>query len=422
MPDLSFLASWLPPTLLLAVAGRWATQLWLAGLNRRNLVAHSRAVPEPLAGVMDPDTYRRAVDYGLARNRFERFEATFDATVLVVLLLVAALPKLYEPVLAALGNSGAATAAALFVVVGGLSLLSLPLSWYEQFQLEQRFGFNTTTPGTWWLDRLKGLLLAAALGYPILLLLVKLPDWIGTWWWLWGWGAMAAIQLLMVVLAPALILPLFNRFTPLPDGSLRQRLLALANRTGFRNRSILLMDGSRRSRHSNAFFTGFGRFRRIVLFDTLVSQLDETEIEAVLAHEIGHYQLGHVPRIMLASALAMLVTFAVVGWLSSASWFAFAFGFGMAGVGPVLLLLLVFGGVITFWSVPWWNVWSRRHEYEADRFAAEAICDPAPLVRALRKLAQHNLSNLTPHPLYSRFHYSHPTLLERERALGRCTP
>ena len=419
MPDLDFFASWLVPALLLAVVGRWAAEIGLAFLNRRHILAHAGAVPEALAGVIDETTYRRSTEYALARNRLERFEATFDSAILLGLLLTGLLPRLYQPVATALGGSAAAVAAAIFVVVIGLSLLSLPLAWYEQFRLEHRFGFNTTTPRTWWLDRLKGSLLLAGLGYPILWLLVKLPDWMGPLWWLWAAAALAAIQLLMVALAPTLILPLFNRFTPLPDGPLRSRLLALSDRTGFRSRTVLVMDGSRRSRHSNAFFTGFGRFRRIVLFDTLLSQLEEPELEAVLAHEIGHYQLGHIPLRLLAAVATLLVSFAAVGWLASLPWFAEAFGFAEPGVGPVLLLLLVFGAVISFWSSPGWNLWSRRHEYQADRFAAEVVGGPSPLVRALRKLAQHNLSNLTPHPLYSGFHYSHPTLLERERALGR---
>jgi STE24 endopeptidase len=417
--DLDFLATWLVPLLLLAVVARWATELGLASLNRRHILAHAGAVPEALGGAMDETTYRRSTEYALARNRFERFELTFESVILIALLLTGVLPRVYEWVVTALGGTGAAVAAAILVAVMGLSVLSLPLAWHEQFRLEHRFGFNTTTARTWWIDRIKGSLLLAGIGYPILWLVVKLPDWMGPLWWLWAAAALAVIQLLMAALAPTLILPLFNRFTPLPDGPLRDRLLALCERTGFRSRTVLVMDGSRRSRHSNAFFTGFGRFRRIVLFDTLLSQLEEPELEAVLAHEIGHYQLGHVPLRLMAAAVTLVVSFAAVGWLASLPWFAAAFGFALPGVGPVLLLALVFGGVISFWSSPGWNVWSRRHEYQADRFAAEVVGGPSPLVRALRKLALHNLSNLTPHPFYSGFHYSHPTLLERETALGR---
>ena len=202
-----------------------------------------------------------------------------------------------------------------------LSLPGLPLDWYDQFRLEERFGFNTTTQKLWWLDRLKGLLLGIALGYPLLVLVLKLVEWTGPWWWLWAWGALLGFQLLMLVLAPVLILPLFNKFTPLPEGSLRERLLKLAERTRFRARSIQVMDGSKRSRHSNAFFTGFGGFRKIVLFDTLIQQLAEPELEAVLAHEIGHYKKKHIPKMLLVSALGSLAGFWLISLLAQQEWF-----------------------------------------------------------------------------------------------------
>jgi STE24 endopeptidase len=230
-------------------------------------------------------------------------------------------------------------------------------------------------------------------------------------WWLWAWGAILAFQLLMLVLAPILILPLFNKFTPLPEGSLRERLLALAERTGFRARGIQVMDGSKRSRHSNAFFTGFGRFRKIVLFDTLIEQLQESELAAVLAHEIGHYKKGHIPKSLLAA-------FYVLAWLARQDWFYRVFGFEPGHLAPAFLLFGLLAGTVTFWLTPLANAWSRRFEYQADAFAARAMGESTSLVGALRKLNEKNLSNLTPHPLFSGFHYSHPTLLERERALA----
>jgi len=262
-------------------------------------------------------------------------------------------------------------------------------------------------------------LLGIGLGYPLLALVLKLVEWMGAWWWLWAWGALLGFQLLMVVLAPVLILPLFNKFTPLPDGALRERLLRLAERTRFRARSIQVMDGSKRSRHSNAFFTGFGRFRKIVLFDTLTQQLAEPELEAVLAHEIGHFKKKHIPKMLLVSALASLAGFWVISWLAKQDWFYRAFGFGPGSIVPALLLFGLLSGVITFWFSPVAHWWSRRYEYQADAFAAEVMKEPRSLVGALRKLNEKNLSNLTPHPLYSGFYYSHPTLLERERALER---
>jgi STE24 endopeptidase len=308
-------------------------------------------------------------------------------------------------------------AAFLFAVGFGISMPGLPFDWYGQFRLEERFGFNTTTQRTWWLDRLKGLVLAVVLGYPLLVLILKIVEWMGARWWLWAWGAMLAFQLLMLVLAPVLIMPLFNKFTPLPEGSLRERLLKLAERTSFVAKSIQMMDGSKRSRHSNAFFTGFGRFRKIVLFDTLIQQLSEPELEAVLAHEIGHYKKKHIPKMLAFSALSSLAAFYAVSVLANEAWFYRAFGFEPGNIAPALLLFGLLAGVVTFWFSPLAHWWSRRYEYQADAFAAEVMNEAQSLVGALRKLNEKNLSNLTPHPLYSGFYYSHPTLLERERAL-----
>jgi STE24 endopeptidase len=224
----------------------------------------------------------------------------------------------------------------------------------------------------------------------------------------------------MTIAAPVLILPLFNKFTPLPEGSLRERLLNLARRTRFRASSIQVMDGSRRSRHSNAFFTGIGGLRKIVLFDTLISQLTEPELEAVLAHEIGHYRRRHIPKMLLLSAGTSLGAFYIISLLAHHAPFLRAFGFESTGhVAPALLLFGLLSGVVSFWFSPVAHWWSRKFEYEADAFAAGAMRESESLVGALRKLNEKNLSNLTPHPLYSGFYYSNPTLLEREQALAR---
>jgi STE24 endopeptidase len=298
-----------------------------------------------------------------------------------------------------------------------LSVPDLPLSWYAQFRLEEHFGFNTTTQRTWWMDRVKSLILAIVLGYPLLVVVLKLVDWMGNGWWIWAWAILLAFQLIIALLAPVLIMPLFNKFTPLPEGSLRDRLLKLAERTQFRTRSIQVMDGSKRSRHSNAFFIGFGRFRKIVLFDTLIQQLAEPELEAVLAHEIGHYKKKHLLKMLVFSALASLVGLYVLSVLARQSWFFKAFGFESGNIAIAMLLLGFLSGVLTFWFSPLGHWWSRRYEYQADAYAKEVMNEPMSLIGALRKLNEKNLSNLTPHPFYSSFYYSHPTLLERERAL-----
>jgi len=373
--------------------------------------------------MVDQPTYHRSIDYTLAKSRFGDVVTVFDTALLIAILFSSVLPWAFEKFTAAFGTSVWAMAGFLFATGVALSIISLPFAWYAQFKLEDRFGFNTTTMKTWVLDRLKGLLLAVLLGFPLLALVLKLIEWTGQNWWIWAAVLVIAFQLLLMLIAPAVIMPLFNKFTPLPDGSLRERLFALARRTDFPTRSIEVMDGSRRSRHSNAFFTGFGRFRKIVLFDTLIAQLTEPELESVLAHEIGHYKKRHVLKLLGVSIAGVFLAFAAVAWLARQQWFYHAFGFGYhagfaaANVVPAMLLFALLAGTISFWFSPLIHIWSRRFEYEADAFARTTMGEAQPLVQALRKLTEKNLSNLTPHPLYSGFYYSHPTLLERERAL-----
>ncbi len=413
--------------LILIIAHR-ATEFWLDRLNQQHVHSHADAVPAAYRGIIDETTYRKSVDYTLAKSRFGSITDTFDALLLIIVLFSGMLPWAFAISLAHLGNSIGAMAGFLFIVGVSLSLLSLPFDWYAQFKLEQRFGFNTTTMRTWVLDRVKGLLLALLLGFPLLALVLKVIEWTGQHWWLWAWGIFVAFQLLLMLIAPAVIMPLFNKFTPLAQGPLRERLFALAKRTGFPTRSIDVMDGSKRSRHSNAFFTGFGRFRKIVLFDTLVAQLSEPELEAVLAHEIGHYKKRHIVKLMAVSMLSTLVAFAAIAWLAKQDWFYRAFGFALqdsyapVAIVPGMLLFALLAGPLVYWLTPLMNLWSRRFEYQADRFAREVIGEAASLVGALRKLNEKNLSNLTPHPLYSGFHYSHPTMLEREQALANVPP
>ncbi len=402
---------------VLFLLARWTVEFWLGRLNRRHVLSHADAVPEAFKGSIDDATYAKSVQYTLAKNRLAQVEDAYRAVILLAVLVSGVLPWAFSSSTGWLGQSVWVMAGFLFVIGMGLSLLNLPLDWYEQFRLEERFGFNTTTQKLWWLDRSKQWLLELALGFPLLVLVLKLVDWTGPWWWLWAWACLLAFELLMVVLAPILIMPLFNKFTPLPEGSLRERLLALAHRTGFRARDLQVMDGSKRSRHSNAFFTGVGRFRKIVLFDTLVQQLAEPELEAVLAHEIGHYKKGHVPKMLAGSAAIMFGGFFMLAWLARQDWFYRAFGFEPGHLVPALLLFGLLSGMVTFWFSPLAHYWSRRYEYQADAFAARTMGEPHSLIGALRKLTEKNLSNLTPHRLFSRFYYSHPTLLEREQAL-----
>ena len=419
--DYSNLILWIAAGLILA---RLATELGLSRLNRRHVIANASAVPAAFKEIVEAATYAKSVKYTLAKARFGQITDSYNAVVLLLISFSGVLPWAFHFFTSHLGASAWAAAAMLFAVILAMSVPGLPFDWFEQFRLEEQFGFNTTTQKTWWLDRLKGLLLAIVLGYPLLVLILKFVEWTGDRWWLWAWAALLAFQFLMMVLAPVLILPLFNKFTPLPEGGLHERLLALAQRTDFQAGHIQVMDGSKRSRHSNAFFTGFGRLRKIVLFDTLIQQLSEPELEAVLAHEIGHFKKKHIPKMLAFSAFSSLAGFFLISFLARQEWFyrAFGFAFEPGRIAPALLLFSILSGAVMFWFSPLAHGWSRRHEYEADAFAARVMNEPRPLIGALRKLNEKNLSNLTPHPLYSGFYYSHPTMLEREKALASLAP
>jgi len=406
---------------LILILVRTAAQAWLEWINRRHVLAHADAMPAAFRNTLDPETYRKAVNYTLAKNQFSQVELAWGTAMTLAVLFSGVLPALWATWTAWAGTSSWASAAGLLAFGMLLALPGLPLEWWSQFRLEERFGFNTTTLSTWILDRVKGSILGALIGVPLLTLLLQLVTWTGDAWWIWGWGVFLAFQVLMLVLAPILILPRFNKFTPLPDGTLKDRLIALAQRTEFQARSIEVMDGSKRSRHANAFFTGLGRFRKIVLFDTLISQLGEEELEAVLAHEIGHFRLRHIPKLFLWSAVMTLVGFAAIAWLARQTWFFEAFGFATPSLPVAFLLFALLADTATFWFTPLSHRLSRRFEYQADAFAARAMNHHEPLIGALRKLYEKNLSNLTPHPLYSGFYYSHPTLLERETALRQST-
>jgi STE24 endopeptidase len=407
---------------LALVVAKWVTQLGLEWSNRRHVLAHRHSVPAAFMGMIDDATYAKSIQYTLAKGRLSWFDDTYRAVILLLALFSGVLPAALNGFTAAAGHSAWAMAA--FLVAAGLafSLLALPVNWYEQFRLEQRFGFNTATQRIWWLDHFKSFFLSMILGYPLAVLVLKFVEWTGSAWWLWAWCAVLTFQLLLAVLAPVVILPWFNKFTPLPEGPLRERLLALALRTRFRAKSIQVMDSSKRSRHSNAFFTGFGRFRRIILYDTLVQQLSEPELESVLAHEIGHFKRKHIPKILAFSTLSSLAGFYLLSRLAGLAWFYEAFRFQPGNLTSALLLFGLLSGVILFWFLPLAHWWSRRYEYEADAFAAKVMGETESLIGALRKLNEKNLSNLTPHPWYSGFYYSHPTLQEREQALARNRP
>lgn len=399
-----------------------ATSIVLDLLNLRYARARSGEVPEGFRDFIDLPTYQKSIEYTSAKTRFGIVSDLYDAGVLALVLLLGILPWLYELFSCWFGFGIWGQALVLFLIGLVLGIPSMPFDYWSTFKLEERFGFNKSTKKLWVMDKVKGTLIGFVIGYPLLALLIYLVSAAGVLWWVWGFAVFFIFQLVMVVAYPMFIMPLFNKLEPMEEGDLKTRLFALADRTGFQAQTILVMDGSKRSGHSNAFFSGFGRFRRIVLFDTLIEQMEPEELEAVLAHEIGHYKLGHIPKMMAMAAFSSLGMFAVLGWLANADWFVEAFHFslppeGGIGIVPVLLLFMLLSGLVTFWLSPLTSRLSRKHEYEADAFARDAMGSDKPLSQALRKLHKENLSNLTPHPLYSNFHYSHPTLVEREASL-----
>ena len=405
---------------LVMLAAKFVAATYLDILNMRSVREHSGEIPKSFKDFMDFDTYRKGIAYTLDKTKFGIFESFCGLIFLSLVLALWILPKLFDFGMDTFGVSVFGQAVTLIAMAVVLSLPDLPFELYSQFVIEQEYGFNNSTIKLWIADKFKSLLVGLVLGAPILTLLLWFSESFKQTWWIWGFIAVAAFQVLMIIVYPRFIIPLFNKLEDLPDGELKDRLFALADRGGFKASTIQVIDGSKRSSHSNAYFTGFGRFRRIVLFDTLIEQLETPELEAVLAHEIGHYKKGHIVKIMAMSFAMTFLTFAIMGYLSNSEWFYLGFGFCEAsGFGPVLLMYSLFAGAFTFWLTPIFNIFSRKNEYEADKFAALLCGGGESLVSALRKLHKKNLGNLTPHPLYSAFYYSHPTLLERQEALSK---
>lgn len=369
------------------------------------------------AGLAEPARAARTRDYTLARSRLALARSAFGAGLTLLLLLSGLLPRLDEA-LAALGLAGAHRFAAfLLALAAATGLADLPFSVYSTFVVEARFGFNRATPALWLRDRLKGLALAAAIGLPLLYAAHALFARTGPAWWLWLFGFLAAVQLLLSWAVPALIAPLFNRYTPLPEGALRARLEALCRDTGFRTRGLFVVDGSRRSGHSNAFFTGLWR-PRIVLFDTLLAQAEPDELAAVLAHEIGHYRGRHVWKKLLVGLAGQALSLWLLSILTAWPPAFRAFGFAAPSFHAAVALASLAGGAFTFWLGPLGAWYSRRNEREADRFAARQPGLGPALAAALVKLGDENLSSPDPHPWYAAWYHSHPPIAERLAALA----
>ncbi len=401
-----------------------AVKFWLATRQMRHVAAHRHQVPPRFASTVTPQAHQRAADYTLVKSRFGLLSTAFGTAVVLGWTLLGGLDALNQALLESVqprfGNMAyQLSLLAVFALIGGA--LELPLELYSTFRIEQRFGFNRITPKLFVADLLKNTLVGAVIGLPLAALVLWLMGAAGRLWWLWAWAAWMAFNLLLLVIYPTLIAPLFNKFEPLADVALAERVQALMRRCGFAAKGLFVMDGSRRSAHANAYFTGLGAAKRVVFFDTLLQRLSPAEVEAVLAHELGHFRHRHVPKRIAGIFAFSLLALALLGWLSTQT--AFYAGLGvtpnMDAPNDALALLLFMLALppFGFFVSPLLAHLSRRHEFEADAFAcAQASGDD--LANALLKLHEDNAATLTPDPVYVRFYYSHPPASERLAALA----
>jgi STE24 endopeptidase len=407
-----------------AVLASLLVKFWLATRQMRHVAAHRDAVPTAYASVLPLEAHRKAADYTLAKARFGILGDAFGSALLICWTLMGGLNWLNDEVRTLVaphwGSMGyQLVLVGAFVLIG--ALLDLPFDLYSTFRLEQRFGFNRITPALYLSDLVKSTVLGLVIGAPLLALMLWLMQATGALWWVWAWGALTVFQLAAMVVIPMWISPLFNKFEPLADDALVARVQALMQRCGFRAKGFFVMDGSRRSAHSNAYFTGFGAAKRVVFYDTLLKRLSADELEAVLAHELGHFAHRHIAKRVALMLVFTLAGFALLGWLSTQTGFYLGLGVTpnmLVGNNAVALLLFMMAlPPFLFFVTPLFASLSRRDEYQADAYAREHA-NAADLVRALLKLYEDNASTLTPDPLFVRFHYSHPPASARIAALG----
>jgi STE24 endopeptidase len=401
----------------------FVVEFGLNELNLRYVRANwaEKTLPDFFQRNMTAEEYEKSVRYTLAKGRFQRWAEIYGRLVILIILFGGLLPFMdrFSKDLANRFFSIANAEGLIFCFGVALvfSIASLPTDLYSTFELEARFGFNKTTWNLYLTDKLKGLLLGILIGLPFLFVVLWLMEATGSYWWLWTFLFVFGFQLLMVIVYPTLIAPMFNKFESLPEGELRNRILHLAEQVGFKTNGIFSMDGSKRSAHSNAYFTGIGKTKRIVLFDTLIAQMTIDQGLAVLAHEMGHYKMKHIRRMLVVQTVFLFFGLYILSWLVNYRPFFSAFGLDNPSNAAALVLFSLLSGPATFYLGPLINLLSRKHEYEADRFAVETLRNPQPMQEALVNLTVKNLSNLTPHPWYSAYHYSHPTPTERIGAI-----
>jgi STE24 endopeptidase len=394
---------------LFALALSSGIQFWLAARQKSFVALHRDNVPDAFKDTVSLAAHQKAADYTLAKGKLGDIDGVLSIVVLLLLTLGGVINSVFQFWTANIASplmTGVAATATIFFI---MTIIELPSSWYQTFVIEEQFGFNKSSHAQFIKDHLMQLGLGAAIGLPLLALILWVMDAVGSLWWLWAWSILISFSLLMSWLYPTLIAPLFNKFTPMEEGALKERISGLLTRCGFNSQGIFIMDGSKRSGHGNAYFTGLGNNKRIVFFDNLVASLDDEELEAVLAHELGHFKCKHVIKMLVATSIMTLISFGVLGLLIGQDWFYTGLGVDVAQKSNAiaLLLFMLVSSSFTFFMQPISAYFQRKFEFEADDFAS-AHAKASKLISGLVKLYEENASTLTPDPLYCAFHYSHP--------------
>ncbi len=387
------------------------TRYYLAGRHIRHIAEHRNQVPADFASKISLPEHHKAADYTMAKLRLGLFEIALSAAILIGFTLLGGLQYVHDLTLELLGPGTLQQISLLISISLITGIIDLPFSWYRQFTIEEKFGFNRMTPTLFFTDLIKGILLGLAIGLPLLWVVLTLMAEAGEYWWVWTWFVWVGFNALMLWLFPTFIAPLFNNFKRLEDGPLKDRIEELLKRCDFTRQGLFIMDGSKRSAHGNAYFTGMGKAKRIVFFDTLIERLNPEEIEAVLAHELGHFKRQHIRKRLIQSFALSFLVLGLLGWISTKAWFYLSLGvtpdLNGYNAGLALALFSLVMPVFGFFLTPINSMGSRKHEYEADAFAAEKS-SAKDLITALVKLYQDNAATLTPDPLYSKFYDSHP--------------
>jgi STE24 endopeptidase len=394
---------------LIALIISSTVQFWLSKRQANYVAKHRSAVPDAFKTKVTLDAHQKAADYTLAKVKLGGIDGVISIVLLLLMTLGGVINAIFEGYSTVITTPLFAGVAATATVFFLLTLVEIPSSLYQTFVIEEKFGFNKSSIAQFVKDQLLHLALGAAIGLPFLALILWIMDNVGSTWWLWAWGIIMGFSLLMSWLYPTVIAPLFNKFTPMDEGSLKDRIQGLLARCGFNSQGIFIMDGSKRSGHGNAYFTGLGNNKRIVFFDNLVNSLDDEELEAVLAHELGHFKCKHVIKMLIATSIMSLISLGVLGWLIDQDWFYTGLGVDIAqkSHATALLLFLLVSSTFTFFMQPISAYFQRKFEFEADDFAANNA-QATKLISGLVKLYEENANTLTPDPLYSAFHYSHP--------------